>query len=90
MGRLNLSTLVIAEHTGERLVPATLNTITAASKLGDVTCLLMADKTGPLAKELSSVEHVKKILVAENASFKGMLAGTTKRFSLVFLERKII
>lgn len=35
------STLVIAEHTNEKLTPITLNAITAASKLGgEVSCLV--------------------------------------------------
>jgi len=34
------STLVIAEHNNEVLTPVTLNTVTAASKIGDVTCLV--------------------------------------------------
>ena len=34
------STLVVAEHNNEKLSPVTLNTITAASKIGDVTCLV--------------------------------------------------
>lgn len=35
------STLVIAEHDNQKLGPITLNTITAAKKIGgDVTCLV--------------------------------------------------
>lgn len=34
------STLVIAEHNNEALTPVTLNTVTAAGKIGDVTCLV--------------------------------------------------
>jgi len=42
--------------------------------LGDVTCLIMAEKVEPLAQALAKTQHVKKILVAENEAFKGMLA----------------
>lgn len=38
------STLVVAEHNNEKLVPSTLNTITAASKLGDISCLVAGNK----------------------------------------------
>jgi len=67
------STLVLAEHANGQLSPATLNAVTAASKLGEVTCLVVADKAEPIAAALASTEHVKKILVAENEAFRGLL-----------------
>jgi len=68
------STLVLAEHNNGQLAPATLNAITAASKLGEVTCLVVADKADKIAADLAKTQHVKKILVAENEAFKGLLA----------------
>ena len=45
----NASTLVVAEHNNEALIPSTLNTITAAKKLGgDVSCLVAGSKCGPV------------------------------------------
>ena len=42
--RLNNSTLVVCEHDNEKLQSSTLNTLTAASKVGgDVTCLVAGD-----------------------------------------------
>ncbi|CAH1254598.1 ETFA [Branchiostoma lanceolatum] len=71
--RLN-STLVIAEHNNGQLTPITLNTITAASKLGgDIACLVAGSKCAPIVEELSKVDGVKKILVAENEVFNGLL-----------------
>nr|XP_039272124.1 electron transfer flavoprotein subunit alpha, mitochondrial-like isoform X1 [Styela clava] len=68
------STLVIAEQNGDTLSPVTLNTITAASKLGgDVNCLLAGKSCAKAAKELSEVKGVSKILVAENDAFSGFL-----------------
>ena len=48
-----MSNLVIAEHNNETLGAATLNTITAASSLGEVTCLV----AGTQCKQVSSQEH---------------------------------
>ena len=38
------STLVVAEHNNEKLAAATLNAITAASKIGDVSVLVAGTK----------------------------------------------
>lgn len=44
------STLVVAEHNNEVLNAATLNTITAAKKIGgDVTVLVAGTKCGPVS-----------------------------------------
>lgn len=79
--RYNLSSLVIAEHVGDQLAPATLNTITAAAKLGDVSCLVLGEKCAPIASALAQVANVKKILVAENKSFKGLMPGWIEPFT---------
>jgi len=68
------STLVIAEHNNEKLNPATLNTITAAKQLGgDVSCLVAGSGCAQVAAELSKVSGVGKIMLADNAAFKGFL-----------------
>ncbi|XP_052794805.1 electron transfer flavoprotein subunit alpha, mitochondrial-like [Mya arenaria] len=68
------STLVIAEHNNEALTPVTLNTVTAASQIGDVTCLVAGENCGKVAEELSKVAGVTKVLVADSAAYKGFLA----------------
>lgn len=46
-GRRNGSSLVIAEHNGESVVPLTYNTISAARELGgDVTALVAGPDCG--------------------------------------------
>lgn len=43
------STLVLAEHNGEKLSAVTLNAITAAKKVGGtVSCLVAGAKCGPV------------------------------------------
>ncbi|MBN3314131.1 ETFA protein, partial [Atractosteus spatula] len=68
------STLVVAEHNNEKLTPITLNAITAASKLGgEVSCLVAGASCTKVAEELSKVQGVKKILVAQHDAYKGLL-----------------
>uniref|UniRef100_UPI00398F4FAF electron transfer flavoprotein subunit alpha, mitochondrial n=1 Tax=Pristiophorus japonicus TaxID=55135 RepID=UPI00398F4FAF len=68
------STLVLAEHNNEKLSSITLNAITAAKQLGsDVCCLVAGTNCGKVVEEISKVQGVKKILVAQNDIFKGFL-----------------
>ncbi|XP_055906824.1 electron transfer flavoprotein subunit alpha, mitochondrial [Eupeodes corollae] len=66
------STLVVAEHNNETLNPVTLNTITAAKKIGgDVTVLVAGTKCGPASEAVSKIQGVGKVIVAESDAFKG-------------------
>ncbi|XP_067667143.1 electron transfer flavoprotein subunit alpha, mitochondrial-like [Haliotis asinina] len=68
------STLVVVEHNNEKLTPITLNTITAASKLGgEVSCLVAGSQCAKVAEEVSKVAGVKKVLLADSDAFKGFL-----------------
>jgi len=69
------STLVVAEHNNSSLAPVTLNAITAAKQIGgEVSCFVAGEKCAGAVKELSTIEGVSKILVAEGEVFKGFLA----------------
>ncbi|KAL8570776.1 hypothetical protein ACOMHN_006926 [Nucella lapillus] len=67
------STLVIADHDNNHLSPVTLNTITAAKQLGDVSCLVLGSQCSKVADEVSKIAGVKKVLLSENDAFKGFL-----------------
>ncbi|XP_023666931.1 electron transfer flavoprotein subunit alpha, mitochondrial [Paramormyrops kingsleyae] len=68
------STLVVAEHDNDKLTPITLNAITAAKKLGgEVTCLVAGTNCAKVAEELTKVQGVKKVLVAQHDAYKGLL-----------------
>merc|ERR1712096_227629 len=70
----NQSTLVLVEHNNEKVNPVTLNAITAARALGgEVNCLVAGTSCGGVAKEVSSVEGISKVLVAEDAAFEGFM-----------------
>ncbi|XP_070618366.1 electron transfer flavoprotein subunit alpha, mitochondrial [Erythrolamprus reginae] len=69
------STLVIAEHTNEALTPITLNTITAAKRLGgEVSCLVAGTNCEKVAQELSKIPGVSKVLFVQHDAYKGLLA----------------
>merc|ERR1712128_51379 len=70
----NQSTLVLVEHNNEKVNPVTLNAITAARALGgEVNCLVAGTSCGGVAKEVSGVEGISKVLVAEDAAFEGFM-----------------
>ena len=71
------STLIIAEHNNEAILPITQNAITAAKKLGsDITVLVAGTKCGPVSEQISKSKDVARVLVAENEAFKGFLPET--------------
>merc|ERR1712012_906158 len=68
------STLVIAEHNNDKLTPVTLNTVTAATQLGgEVSCLVLGSQCAKVAEEVSQINGISKVLLADNEAFKGFL-----------------
>jgi electron transfer flavoprotein alpha subunit len=63
-----MSVLVIAEHDNTALKPATLNTVTAAVALGDVTVLIAGAGCRPAADAATAIDGVAKVLVADDAA----------------------
>ena len=61
-----MSVLVIAEHDNATLKPATLNTITAAAQLGEVSVLVAGHACGGVAQAAAKVNGVAKVLLADN------------------------
>ncbi|CAB0041735.1 unnamed protein product [Trichogramma brassicae] len=68
------STLVIAEHNNETLLPITQNALSAAKKIGgDITVLVAGTKCKPVSELLSKAKDVNRVLVSESDAFKGFL-----------------
>ena len=63
--RLN-STLVLAEHDGKALNPATLNAITAAKAVGnkEIVCLAAGADCGPVVQEVAKIQGLSKVGIA--------------------------
>ena len=69
-----MSILLIAEHNNKELRPFTLNAITAASQIdGDVHALLIGNNCSDVAKALSEIPLVKKVIQAEAAHYENFL-----------------
>jgi len=62
-----MSVLVLVEHDGKSVRDATLPTITAAAKLGDVHALVAGSNVGPVADKAAKIAGVAKVLVADGA-----------------------
>ena len=70
-----MAILVIAEHDNATLKGATLNTITAATKIGgDIEVLVAGSGCGAAAEAAAKVAGVAKVLVADNAAYEYQLA----------------
>jgi len=69
------STLVLIEHNGSDVNPASLHTMTAAKKLGGpIHAIVVGDSCHVAAEQASKIGGVEKVLVAECASLKGQIA----------------
>ncbi len=69
-----MKTLVWVEHEGGALKDATLSTVTAASKLGEVHLLVAGSGVGGVADEAAKIAGVGKVHVADDAAFDHALA----------------
>ncbi|TNE40432.1 MAG: electron transfer flavoprotein subunit alpha/FixB family protein [Alphaproteobacteria bacterium] len=70
-----MSVLVLADHDNEALVPATLNAVTAAGKLGgDVHVLVAGSGCSAVADEAAKISGVAKVLLVDDALYGDALA----------------
>jgi electron transfer flavoprotein alpha subunit len=69
-----MGVLVIAEHDNGSLSPATLNTVTAASQLGEVSVLVAGEECREVADEAATLESVSTVLLCEDTTYGHGLA----------------
>lgn len=70
-----MSLLIIADHTNTALVPATYNTVTAATQLDDdIHIVIAGHNCQAAADEASLISGVSKVLVADNEAYNHLLA----------------
>jgi len=69
-----MKTLVYVEHEERQLKDATLGTVTAASKLGEVHLLVAGQSVGGVAEQAAKIAGVGKVHVADDAAYAHGLA----------------
>ena len=79
-----MSVLLIAEHNNKELKPFTLNAISAASQINeDVHVLVIGSNSGEVAKSVSQVPNVKKVIHVDNSIYENYLA---ENYTSVIIE----
>ncbi|MBD8493146.1 electron transfer flavoprotein subunit alpha/FixB family protein [Pseudomonas syringae] len=69
-----MTILIIAEHDKGALVPATLNTVAAAQKIGgDIHVLVAGEGVAAVAEAAAKIAGVAKVLVADHAAYAHLL-----------------
>ena len=69
-----MKTLVWVEHDGTAVKDATLSTVTAASRLGEVHLLVAGQGVGTVAEAAAKIASVGKVHVADDAAYAHALA----------------
>ena len=69
-----MRTLVLVEHDGSNIKDATLATVTAAAKLGEVHLLVAGKGVGGIADAAAKIAGVQKVHVADGAHLEHQLA----------------
>ena len=70
-----MSILVLAEHNNTEVKSSTLNTISAASKLGnEIEVLVLGSNIENISKEISTYQHVTKVLYMDSEKFLHTIA----------------
>ncbi|HEY8592553.1 MAG TPA: electron transfer flavoprotein subunit alpha/FixB family protein [Sphingomicrobium sp.] len=68
-----MSVLVLVEHDGSAIKDATLATVTAAAKLGDVHALVVGNNVDAVAQAAAKIAGVGKVLTASSAALEHQL-----------------
>jgi electron transfer flavoprotein alpha subunit len=71
-----MSVLVLVEHDGKSIKDATLATVTAASKLGEVHALVAGNNVGGVGDAAAKISGIAKVLVADAPHLDHDLAET--------------
>ena len=83
-----MSVLIIVEHNNKELKPFTLNAISAASQINeDVHALVLGSNSDSVAKSISEVPNVKKVIHVNNSLYENYLA---ENYCLSFLEPELL
>tara|TARA_Y100001970_G_scaffold127612_1_gene157635 strand:- start:557 stop:1510 length:954 start_codon:yes stop_codon:yes gene_type:complete len=82
-----MSILVIAEHNNIEVKSSTLNTISAASKLGgEIDVLVLGSNIDNISKEISSYQYVSKVIFIDSEKFENAIAENIEPVILSLAE----
>ena len=82
-----MAVLLIAEHNNKELKPFTLNAISAASQINeDVHVLVLGSNSDSVAKSISEVPNVKKVIHVNNRLYENYLAENYTSAVIKFAE----
>ncbi len=81
-----MKTLVWVEHDGTSVKDATLSTVTAASKLGEVHLLVAGQGVGAVAEAATKLAGVGKVHVADDAAYAHALAENVAPLVVKLME----
>ena len=70
-----MSILILSEHNNTEVKSSTLNTISAASKVGsEIDVLVVGSDIENIAKEIANYQHVSKVISLDNKNFEHAIA----------------
>jgi len=81
-----MSVLVLVEHDGSSIKDATLATVTAASKLGDVHALVVGNNADAVAQAAAKIAGVGKVYVANGDALGHQLAEAVAPIAAKLME----
>ena len=81
-----MKTLVLVEHEGSQIKDATLATVTAAAKLGEVHLLVAGKGVGSIADAAGKIAGVQKVHVADGAHLEHQLAEDVAPLATKLME----
>jgi electron transfer flavoprotein alpha subunit len=81
-----MSVLVLVEHDGKTIKDATLATVTAASKLGDVHALVVGNNADAVAEAVAKIAGVAKVHVANAPALEHQLAEAVAPIVVKLME----
>ena len=81
-----MSVLVLVEHDGKSVKDATLATVTAASKLGDVNALVVGNNADAVAQAAAKIAGVSKVYSASSPALEHQLAEAVAPIAAELME----
>ena len=81
-----MKTLVLVEHDNKSLKDATLSTITAAAKLGEVTALVAGQDCAAVAEAAAKIAGVAKVLKADDAAYAHALPENIAPLAVALMD----